>query len=129
MVFMPPQTFLVGNRREKKIIERLLISGPVPISYDYLYLCIILLEYLIDADIKNNNDFDNILCEYLDSMEIDIEERIGASQADIKDYSARVKKALQYLKLYLNQLDWIPLPRGIHLKAGRGNTVLTLYTI
>lgn len=126
---MPPQTFLVGNRREKKIIERLLISGPVPISYDYLYLCIILLEYLIDADIKNNNDFDNILCEYLDSMEIDIEERIGASQADIKDYSARVEKALQYLKLYLNQLDWIPLPRGIHLKAGRGNTVLTLYTI
>lgn len=126
---MPTHKFLVGNRRDKKIIERLLITGPVPISYDYLYLCVILLEYLVDADIRNNNDFDNILCEYLDSMEIDIEERIGASREDIKNYSARVEKALQYLKIYLNQLDWIPLPKGIHVKAGRGNTVLTLYTI
>lgn len=121
--------FLVGNRREKKAIEKLLFRSPVPISYDYIYLCICLLEYLVDADIKNKNDFDGVLFEFLDSLKIEIQERVGGSVKDIDDYAERVEEALQYLKKYLRQLDWIPIPKNIHVKPVRGDSVMLLYTI
>lgn len=128
---MRGETFLMGDRRDKQDLSRLLDTAPILIHYDLMYLCVTLLEHLYDGCVENDNDFDHVLSEYCVELEMDITERLRGlcNSREVREYTSRVETAMQYFKRYLKQLHWLPLPPNVHVGVGSRGTVLQLYTI
>ncbi|BAS04957.1 hypothetical protein [Ralstonia phage RSF1] len=119
--------YLLGDRYEKKRIGRLLIEEqPIFIEYDYIELCEELVERLQGEMVRNGDDFDYVLCNFLDDVEIDIKERLGKLPADVMPYLLRVEEAMQYFKKYLEQISCIPLPDYLIVKPGTYLSVMEI---
>jgi hypothetical protein len=119
--------YLVGNSYEKKRIRRLLTEEqPIFVEYDYHELCNDLIEQLLDRDVANGDDFDYVLCDFLDDIEVDIRERLGKLPADIFPYLLRVEEAMQYFKKYLEQISCIPMPNWLEVSQGTPMSVMEI---
>jgi hypothetical protein len=119
--------YLVGDTYEKKRIRRLLTEEqPIFIEYDYHELCNDLIEQLQDGNVANGDDFDYVLCDFLDDIELDIRERLGKLPADVMSYLLRVEEALQYFKKYLEQIDCIPMPGWMEVRKGTALSVMEI---
>lgn len=119
--------YLVGDTYEKKRIRRLLTEEqPIFIEYDYHELCNDLIEQLMDGSVANGDDFDYVLCDFLDDIELDIKERLGRLPADILPYLLRVEEAMGYFKKYLEQIDCIPLPGWLEVNKGTPLSVMEI---
>lgn len=119
--------YLLGDRYEKKRISRLMREEqPIFIEYDYHELCNDLAESLQDRDVADGDDFDYVLCDFLDDVEIDIRERLGKIPADVLSYLLRVEEAMQYFKKYLEQIDCIPVPSTLFVSKGTSMSVMEI---
>lgn len=122
------KSYLVGTRREKEKINALLTRNqPMFDSYDFQYLCTNLVEKLIVNDCRNLNQFDYLLCEYLDDLEVDTGERMNdKTHEKYMSYLYDVESALGYFRNYLELLDMFPIPIDLEVLDGTRNTVLKL---
>lgn len=119
--------YLLGDRYEKKRISRLLIEEqPIFIEYDYIELCEELVERLQGEMVRDGDDFDYVLCNFLDDVEIDIKERLGKLPADVMSYLLRVEETMYYFKKYLEQISCIPLPDHLIVKPGTTMSVMEI---
>lgn len=119
--------YLVGDTYEKRRISRLLREEqPIFIEYDYLELCEELVERLQGQMVRDGDDFDYVLCEFLDDVEIDIRERLGRLPADVMSYLLRVEETMYYFKKYLEQISCIPLPERVIIKPGTRLSVMEI---
>lgn len=119
--------YLVGDRYEKKRISRLLREEqPIFIEYDYIELCEELVERLQMEIVRDGDDFDYVLCEFLDDVEVDIRERLGKLTADVMSYLLRVEEAMHYFKKYLEQLSCIPVPENLIISPGTPMSVMEI---
>lgn len=124
---MSPRHFLVGNLREKKKIDWMLLEHePAHITYDYSYLCDQLSVRLLEAGADNYDDFDFVLSEFLDEMEVDIRERLSDFRRSFLPYLNRVEESMHYFKCYLEMTSCYPIPKGLVVNEGTRNTVLQL---
>lgn len=99
---------------------------PIFIEYDYHELCNDLIEQLLDGNVSTGDDFDYVLCDFLDDIEVDIKERLGKLHADIFPYLLRVEEALQYFKKYLEQINCIPMPAWLEVGSGTRMSVMEI---
>lgn len=121
------QSYLVGDTYEKRRISRLLREEqPIFIEYDYLELCNDLIEQLLDRPVANGDDFDYVLCDFLDDIEIDIKERLGKLPADVMSYLLRVEETMYYFKKYLEQINCIPMPNWLEVVQGTPMSVMKI---
>lgn len=99
---------------------------PPHIAYDYSYLCDQLSARLLEADAVNYSDFDYVLTEFLDDMEVDIRERLSDFHRSFMPYLNRVEETMHYFKCYLEMTSFYPIPYGLVVVEGTPNTVLQL---
>lgn len=119
--------YLVGDAYEKKRIRRLLSEEqPIFIEYDYHELCNDLIEQLLDGNVADSDDFDYVLCDFLDDIELDIRERLGKLPADVMSYLLRVEEAMYYFKKYLEQIGCIPMPGWMEVRQGTRLSVMEI---
>lgn len=124
---MRSQRYLVGSKREKDKIEKLLIADcPAFVSYDYLELCTSLYEQLFDKRAETSEDFDYVLCDFLDEMELDIRERMGDWFTDFLPYLLNVEEAMRFFKKYLYTVNGMPVLPLMEFEQG---TLLSVMTI
>ncbi|BCM95205.1 hypothetical protein [Burkholderia phage FLC6] len=76
--------------------------------------------------VRDGDDFDYVLCEFLDDVEIDIRERLGRLPADVMSYLLRVEETMYYFKKYLEQISCIPLPERVIIKPGTRLSVMEI---
>lgn len=124
---MATRKYLVGNHLHKKHIQSLLHDElPIFVEYDYLEICEEMMDRLHAQGSKTGDDFDYVMCEMLDDMELDIKERLYGLREDILPYLLRIEEAVMYFKEYVEQLDLLPMPYGIILRKGTPNSVMVL---
>jgi hypothetical protein len=124
---MRESRYLVGDSYEKKRISRLLREEqPIFIEYEYIELCNDFIERLQDGYVANGDDFDYVMCDFLDDLEIDIKERLGKLPADVMSYLLRVEETMHYFKKYLEQIDCIPLPSWVECRQGTQMSVMEI---
>lgn len=117
----------MGNYKEKRLIDRLLRSNEPPhITHTFSYLCKTFVEILYDHKVKNSDQFDWALCEYLDDLAVDVRETLSQYHTDFSSYINDVEAALQYFKYYLEQLDLLPIPGSLYILDGSPGTVFLL---
>ncbi len=108
---MATRSFIVGTRKEKEEIERLLFRyQPGNVSYEYAFLCNSLLEMMYEYGVRSMNEYDYVVCEFLYEVKTDVRERLERCTDNFEDYLLDIEKALDYFRVYMETLDCIPIP-------------------
>lgn len=127
--------FLCGNRTERDRIEKLLrYKAPAGIEItSFVDHCQCLLDWLESREVRSWEQFDLVLCEYLDDFGEEMSQCLGLNDKSRQfthekelAYLMDVERALDYLRVYIEQLSLMPIPRGIRIEEGTRNTVLLL---
>lgn len=124
---MRTHQYIVGSKKDKVEIEKLLNKDcPTFVSYDYTELCERLYQDLLQHKVRNSDDFDYTLCEFLDEMEIDIRQRTDDWFSDFLPYLLNVEQAMHYFKMYMQQLSGMPLWPNLSFEEGTRLSVMMI---
>lgn len=114
----------MGDQFDKKRIERLMYHrAPGNHTYEFAYICDNFVAYLDEYGVRDSSEFTSMIPEYLEYFEIDLREMNGYHH-NLVGYLADVQQALGYFLIYLDKLNFLPVPESLKVSEGTRLSVL-----
>lgn len=122
-----PKVYISGNSREKKHIDQLVYgSNYDSMCYDYIDLCENLAKRMVEEKVKNVDDFDYTLCQYLSELEEDAMQVTGLPAEPVVSYLLKIEVALYYFRSYLETINQFPLRNEVTIRDGTRGSVMMI---
>lgn len=122
-----PKVYISGNIREKNHIEQLVAgSNYDSMCYDYIDLCEGLAKRMVEERVRNADDFDYTLCQYLSELEEDAIHVTGLPSEPVVSYLLKIEVALYYFRNYLETINQFPLRNEVTIRKGTRGSVMMI---
>lgn len=121
---MATRRYLLGDLKDKKRIEHLMFHrAPNNYTVEFAWVCNEYVAYLDEYDVRNVSEFNATIPEFMEHFEIDVCEMNGY-RSNIIGYLSDVQEALGYFLIYLDRLDFLPVPESLKVSEGTPMSVL-----